>query len=103
VPTIPLEPDDMKRDMETLAEHARRAGRDPKTIRVALKGSLFDKEKKIDGRRRRFMGSAEEIASDIRDYRAAGVDTMIFDVRRPSTAETLERMDWMAKEVFRQV
>jgi probable F420-dependent oxidoreductase len=103
VPTIPLEPDDMKRDMETLAEHARRAGRDPKTIRVALKGSLFDKEKKIDGRRRRFMGSAEEIASDIRDYRAAGVDTMIFDVRRPSTAGTLERMDWMAKEVFRQV
>jgi probable F420-dependent oxidoreductase len=103
VPTIPLEPDDMKRDIETLAEHARRAGRDPKTIRVALKGSLFDKEKKIDGRRRRFMGSAEEIASDIRDYRAAGVDTMIFDVRRPSTAGTLERMDWMAKEVFRQV
>jgi hypothetical protein len=46
------------------------------------------------------MGSAEEIASDIRDYRAAGVDTMIFDVRRPRIAETLERMEWMAKEVF---
>jgi probable F420-dependent oxidoreductase len=103
VPTIPLEPDDMKRDMETLAEHARRAGRDPKTIRVALKGSLFDKEKKIDGRRRRFMGSAEEIASDIREYRAAGVDTMIFDVRRPNMAETLDRMEWMAKEVFIRV
>lgn len=103
VPTIPLEPDDMKRDMEILAEHARSAGRDPKTIRIALKGSLFDKEKKIDGRRRRFMGSAEEIASDIRDYRATGVDTMIFDVRRPSMAETLERMEWMAKEVFPQV
>jgi probable F420-dependent oxidoreductase len=103
VPTIPLEPDDMKRDMETLAEHARRAGRDPKTIRVALKGSLFDKEKKIDGRRRRFMGSAEEIASDIREYRAAGVDTMIFDVRRPNMAETLDRMEWMAKDVFIRV
>jgi probable F420-dependent oxidoreductase len=103
VPTIPLEPDDMKRDIETLAEHARRAGRDPKTIRVALKGSLFDKEKKIDGRRRRFMGSAEEIASDIRDYRAAGVDTMIFDVRRPNMAETLDRMEWMAKDVFIRV
>jgi len=25
---------------------------------------------------------------------------MIFDVRRPSIAETLERMEWMAKEVF---
>jgi probable F420-dependent oxidoreductase len=103
VPTIPLEPDDMKRDMEMLAEHARRSGRDPKAIRIALKGSLFDKEKKIAGRRRRFMGSAEEIASDIRDYRDTGVDTMIFDVRRPSMAETLERMEWMAREVFPQV
>jgi probable F420-dependent oxidoreductase len=103
VPTIPLEPNDVKKDIETLAEHARQAGRDPKTIRVALKGSLFDKEKKIEGRRRRFMGSAEEIASDIRDYRAAGVDTMLFDVRRPSAMETLERMDWMTKDVFTRV
>jgi len=49
------------------------------------------------------IGNAEEIASDIRDYRRVGVDTMIFDVRRPSIAETLERMEWMAKEVFPKV
>jgi probable F420-dependent oxidoreductase len=103
VPTIPLEPEDIKKDMATLADFAQKAGRDPKTIRVALKGSLFDREKKIDGRRRRFMGSAEEIAGDIRDYRNAGVDTMVFDVRRPSIHETLERMEWMAKEVFTRV
>jgi probable F420-dependent oxidoreductase len=103
VPTIPLEPEDVKNDFAMLASYAQKAGRDPKSIRVALKGSLFDKEKKIDGRRRRFMGSAEEIAGDIRDYRAAGVDTMIFDVRRPSINETLERMEWMAKEVFARI
>jgi probable F420-dependent oxidoreductase len=103
VPTIPLEPEDVRKDIATLTEFARAAGRDPNQIRVALKGSLFDKEKKIEGRRRRFMGEAEEIASDIRDYRAAGVDTMIFDVRRPSSAETLERMEWMAKEVIARV
>jgi probable F420-dependent oxidoreductase len=103
VPTIPLEPEDVKRDRALLAELAREAGRDPASIRVALKGSLFDREKKIDGRRRRFMGSAEEIAGDIRDYRAAGVDTMIFDVRRPTISETLERMEWMAKEVLTRV
>ena len=103
VPTIPLEPEDVKRDMALLAELAREAGRDPACIRVALKGSLFDREKKIDGRRRRFMGSAEEIAGDIGDYRASGVDTMIFDVRRPTINETLERMEWMAKEVFTRV
>jgi alkanesulfonate monooxygenase SsuD/methylene tetrahydromethanopterin reductase-like flavin-dependent oxidoreductase (luciferase family) len=103
VSTIPLEPEDVAKDMAMLTEYARKAGRDPKTIRVALKGSLFDEEKKIDGRRRRFMGSAEEIAGDIRDYRTAGVDTMIFDVRRPSINETLDRMEWMAKEVFSKV
>ena len=104
VPTIPLEPAGIKADMDMLFEHATQAGRDPKKIRVALKGSLFDREKRIaPGKRRRFIGSADEIASDISDYRAAGVDTMIFDVRRSSIAETLERMEWMAKEVFTRV
>lgn len=101
VPTIPLEPEGIKQDMDMLFDYAVKSGRNPKKIRVALKGSLFDREKQITpGKRRRFIGSAEEIAADIRDYRVAGVDTMIFDVRRPSIAETLERMDWMAKEVF---
>ena len=103
VPTIPLEPEDVKKDFATLSEYARKAGRDPKAIRVALKGSLFDREKKIEDRRRRFMGSADEIAADIREYGAAGVDTMIFDVRRPSINETLDLMEWMAKEVFPRV
>jgi probable F420-dependent oxidoreductase len=104
VPTIPLEPEGIKADMDMLFEYAVKAGRDPKKIRIALKGSLFDREKQITpGKRRRFIGSAEEIASDIRDYRSAGVDTMIFDVRRPTITETLERMEWMAKEVFSRV
>jgi len=103
VPTIPLEPEDIKHDWQTMAEYATRAGRDPKTIRVVLKGSLFDKEVKIAERRRHFMGSAEEIAEDIRAYRDAGVDTMIFDVRQPSSSATLERMEWMAKEVLTRV
>jgi probable F420-dependent oxidoreductase len=104
VPTIPLEPEDVAKDMSMLREYADKAGRDPKKIRVALKGSLFDREKQIaPGKRRRFMGNTEEIAADIRDYRNVGVDTMIFDVRRPSINETLDRMEWMAKEVFPQV
>lgn len=104
VPTIPLEPQDIAADMSLLREYAEKAGRDAKQIRVALKGSLFDREKQITpGKRRRFLGSAEEVASDIRDYRAVGVDTMIFDVRRPTVGETLERMEWMAKDVFPQV
>ena len=101
VPTIPLEPEDVAADRALLREQAERAGRDPEKIRVALKGSLFDREKQIaPGKRRRFIGTAEEVASDIRAYGAVGVDTMIFDVRRPTISETLERMEWMAQEVF---
>ena len=104
VPTIPLEPEDIAADMSMLKDYAEKAGRDPRKIRVALKGSLFDREKQImPGKRRRFIGTAEEVASDIRAYQAVGVDTMIFDVRRSSIVETLERMEWMAKEVFPQV
>ena len=104
VPTIPLEPEDVAADMSMLRQYAEKARRDPGKIRVALKGSLFDREKQIaPGKRRRFIGNAEEIASDIRAYRSVGVDTMIFDARRPSSSETLERMEWLAKEVFPQV
>jgi probable F420-dependent oxidoreductase len=104
VPTIPLEPEDMVRDLETLAAHAAKAGRNIKDIQIAFKGSLFDREKPATpGRRRRFIGSADDIAGDIAAYRDAGVDTMIFDVRRPSISETLERMEWMAKEVIARV
>ena len=104
VPTIPLEPEDVARDLEMLAGFAQKAGRNPKDIRVALKGSLFDRERQIaPGKRRRFLGAAEEIASDIHDYRQVGVDTMIFDVRRPTPTETLDHMEWMAKEVIAKI
>jgi alkanesulfonate monooxygenase SsuD/methylene tetrahydromethanopterin reductase-like flavin-dependent oxidoreductase (luciferase family) len=99
-----LEPQDVARDLEILAAYAQKAGRNPKEICVALKGSLFDREKQTTpGKRRRFLGTAEDIASDIRDYRQVGVDTMIFDVRRPTPTETLERMEWMAKEVIAKI
>jgi hypothetical protein len=104
VPTIPLEPEEVRRDLTTLRGFAQAAGRNPADIRVALKGSLFDREKQIvPGKRRRFLGIDQEIASDIREYRDAGVDTLIFDVRRPSASETLERMEWLAQDVIGKI
>ena len=69
---------------------------------VAFKGSLYDREKQIaPGKRRRFRRQPMmKSLGDIREYRDAGVDTMIFDVRRPSASETLERMEWLAQEVI---
>jgi probable F420-dependent oxidoreductase len=101
VPTIPLEPDDLRRNLETLARYAEQAGRNPRAITVAFKASLFDREKESRaGQRRRFIGGAEQIAADVRDYRKAGVDCLILDVRSPDPAETLERLEWLAQEVL---
>ncbi|HEV8341714.1 MAG TPA: LLM class F420-dependent oxidoreductase [Candidatus Binatia bacterium] len=104
VPTVPLEPADLERKLETLAEYAQAAGRNPSEIRVAFKASLFDREVEAQaGRRRRFIGSAGQVASDVRDYQKAGVNCLIFDVRSPGPAETLKRLDWLAQEVLPMV
>ncbi|MGH7771388.1 MAG: LLM class F420-dependent oxidoreductase [Candidatus Binatia bacterium] len=104
VPTIPLEPEDLAKSLDTLTRYAQAAGRNPKEICVAFKASLFDPGREsTPGRRRRFIGNAEELASDIREYAKVGVDHLILDVRTPDPTQTLERMDWLAKEVLAKV
>lgn len=104
VPSIPLEPEHLERKLRKLAEYAQAAGRNPKEIRLAFKASLFDREIEARaGRRRRFTGNAEQIASDVRDYQGVGVDCLILDVRTPDPTQTLERLDWLAGEVLSRV
>src|SRR5215510_3784619 len=104
VPTAPLEPDDLAAKLLLLAQYARAAGRDPKEIRVAFKASLYDRDKASRaGRRRRFTGGAEDIVADAREYRSAGVDYLILDVRTPNREQTLERLNWLAQEVVSRV
>lgn len=104
VPTIPLEPEDLKKQLNILAGYASAVGRDPRQIRVAFKASLFDRESESrKGQRRRFTGSTEQMAADARDYQKAGVDCLILDVRTREPEQTLERLDWLAEEVLPQV
>jgi len=101
VPTVPLEPEDLEGRLQKLTEYAQAAGRNPKEIRVVFKASLFDPAiESCAGRRRRFIGNAEQIASDVRDYQKVGVDCLILDVRTPNPAQTLERLDWLAQQVL---
>ena len=101
VPTVRLEPEEMRRSLETLARYAEKAGRDPREITVAFKASLYDpKMETVPGQRRRFCGNAEETASDMRAYKKVGVDCLILDVRSPDAVQTLERMEWLAREVL---
>ena len=46
VPTIPLEPEDIKKDMATLAEYAHKAGRDPKQFASPSKARSSTKRKR---------------------------------------------------------
>jgi len=104
IPSVPLEPEDLERRLEKLAGYAQAAGRHPKEIRVVFKASLFDREiESRAGRRRRFVGNADQLACDVRDYQKAGVDCLIVDVRTPDPAQTLERLDWLAQEVLPMV
>lgn len=101
VPFVPLEPEDLKRALNLLAGYAESAGRNPKDISLAFKASLFDPNSTIIlGRRRRFTGSAEEIASDMHIYKEVGVDYLILDVRSDTPTQTLERMEWLARDVI---
>ena len=98
---MPLEPEDLEGRLQKLTEYAQAAGRNPKEIRVVFKASLFDPAiESRAGRRRRFIGNAEQIASDVRDYQKVGVDCLILDVRTPNPAQTLERLDWLAQQVL---
>jgi probable F420-dependent oxidoreductase len=104
VPSVPLEPEDLKRALELLFQYAEAAGRNPAQIDVAFKASFFDPGREvIPGQRRRFTGNAEQIAADIRAYSEAGVNCLILDFRSDSPTQTLERMEWLAKEVLIKV
>ena len=68
VPTIPLEPEDVKRDLATERVRRQSRARSENNPRRSERFALRSRETDRD-RRRRFLGGAEEIASDIRDYR----------------------------------
>ncbi len=79
-------------------------GRDPDTIDVAFAINIYDDSREHvgrDGGRRVFTGNAEQIASDIRAYRANGVKCVMFgfEVDRASPNATLEQMQRFTENV----
>ena len=79
-------------------------GRDPDTIEIAFAINIYDDRREHtgrDGARRVFTGSAEQIASDIRAYRASGAKCVMFgfEVDRASPNATLEQMQRFTENV----
>lgn len=100
-PADPLEPGEVKRRLDEVRRYAAEAGRDPDAVNAVIKASRYDRTvETIGGRRRRFTGSAQEVAGDVEAYREIGVSGVFFDSRAPSVEQTFERLEWLAKDVM---
>jgi len=80
-PTFPMgTPEQLKAGMERLAGYAERFGRDPSTIETIYRTHQFELLKQAAGPDRLpFVGDADQIAGDIRQYQDMGVTSMIWD------------------------
>ena len=96
--SVPLEPENLEKDLDLLGRYAEAAGRDPSAIEVSMR--VGRDPVPTPGRRGRFEGEPEQIAEDIRTYQNAGVRTLIFDWRADSLGETLERTEKFASDVI---
>lgn len=87
--------------------HAEAAGRDPGSVALAYAASWYDERRahlNEDGGRVILTGEPEQIAGDIRDLAGVGVgsimiDVLGFDLLTSSAAESVERMDYFAREI----
>ena len=108
-PTFPMgTPQQLAVGLERLAEYARRFGRDPVEIEVIYETHKFELKKNgggSDNGRPPFVGTPDQIASDIRQYQKLGVGTLVLDFVRQSEDldQVLARMEEFASTVWPKV
>ncbi len=97
-----LAPDELAAKVARIRALAREAGRDPEAIGVALRASLDlwpARGAVPDGPPRPLAGPPAKVAADLLAYRAAGVDTFVFDFPRQEPGAMLTLMRRVAREV----
>ena len=111
-PQFPMaEPEQLAAGLQRLAAFAKEAGRAPAEIDVIYR--THDYQLNQDGRtlassaggRRPFVGTADEIAADIRRYEVLGVGSLVLDFVRLSRNldDMLQHMEALATRVWPQV
>jgi probable F420-dependent oxidoreductase len=102
-PTFPMgTPEELKAGMERLAGYARRFGRDPSTIETIYRTHQFELLNQPGGPDRLpFVGDADQIAGDIRQYEDMGVTSMIWDFLRQT--DDLDTMLGLMEDFSTQV
>ncbi|TDI14599.1 MAG: LLM class F420-dependent oxidoreductase [Acidobacteria bacterium] len=102
-PRISLEtPELFSEGLAEVHRFAEASGRDPSIIDTAMAipwYRLGEAGKDTDGSRRRFTGSAEQIAEDARGLRDAGLKHLIIAAEYTELQQSLDEMERFAKEV----
>jgi len=102
-PTFPMgTPEQLKAGLERLAVYAERFGRDPSTIETIYRTHQFELLNQAAGPDRLpFVGDADQIAGDIRQYQDMGVTSMIWDFLRQT--DDLDSMLGLMEDFSTQV
>jgi alkanesulfonate monooxygenase SsuD/methylene tetrahydromethanopterin reductase-like flavin-dependent oxidoreductase (luciferase family) len=96
-------PEQLGAGLERLATYAQRFGRDPSEIETIYRTHQFElTDSPGGGDRLPFVGNAEQLASDIREYQDMGVGSMVLDFLRQTEDldVMLGRMERFASEVW---
>jgi probable F420-dependent oxidoreductase len=101
VAASPLPPEEMRQKLDELKRLTEAEGRDFGKLTISFKAPLYEPDmKEVAGARRRFTGSPEQVAGDIREYGALGISEVIFDFRGDTIDASMEGMDRFARELM---
>jgi alkanesulfonate monooxygenase SsuD/methylene tetrahydromethanopterin reductase-like flavin-dependent oxidoreductase (luciferase family) len=101
-PAVPLRPHELQAALDDLKRLIAAEGRDADAMTITFKAPLYDvspsgeMERAPGLERRPFSGTTAQVAEDIHTYGRLGVSELIFDFRRESLSESLDRMEHFA-------
>ena len=98
-----LRPDQLAAQRLELEAIAAKAGRDPATLDITLLRPMQILDRTADGPRRALIGTAEQVAEDLRAYEQVGVNHVVLGFRTTHGQEMLQQVERFAAEVKPQL
>ena len=99
---IRLTPEELRGKRTALQQLCQEAGRRPDEVTVSLRLTLEVGEAKTTagGQRLPLTGTLTQIADDLSQYEAAGLEYLVLSVASPDTASTISTIERLAKEIL---
>ncbi len=98
---VPLPADELAVMISELKQLTLAEGRDFDAMTLSFKAPLYDAAiAPPEGARRPFSGTDDQVIEDIHTYGGLGIEELIFDIRSPTLAESLERMEHFATDIM---